>query len=113
MRPVKHSAPETIYLLCKSLQKSKLLFCEGHPVNETKPNIFPFQNSFVAIYTFPQELAHNLIFFALNENMTENQNFYISPWYSLCGEAYKPGGTFESGKKKLRIQKYPDTCARG
>ena len=23
------------------------------------------------------------------------------------------GGIFESGKKKLRIQKYPDTCGRG
>ena len=23
------------------------------------------------------------------------------------------GETFESGKKKLRIQKYPDTCGRG
>jgi len=28
--------------------------------------------------------------------------------YVTCGR-----GTFESGKKKLRIQKYPDTCGRG
>ena len=28
--------------------------------------------------------------------------------YATCGR-----GIFESGKKKLRIQKYPDTCGRG
>ena len=28
--------------------------------------------------------------------------------YAACGR-----GNFESGKKKLRIQKFPDTCGRG